>query len=428
MLNQILSITIKDLKVLFADSRGLVTLFLMPFMFILVMTNALRGAFGGPSNDPVPLLVVNADAGDLADKAIADLSTVDGLRVEETYDGQPVTRELAESLITSGERNVAIVFPADFSETILARATDLNVSATTVTFIADPAAGAQFLGPIQGSVQGFILRQASYAQVPGQIGGAFDTMVNEAGPQAAPMIEQVGDAFVERITTNLDEGGLNGAESDPVKFEQVAPADFKVEKFPDAAQQNVPGYTLFGVFFIVQVVATSILREKQDGTFRRLMVAPMSRAALLIGKVLPYYLVNLLQVAVMFAVGVLIFGMSLGNDPLALVFLTLAAAAASTGLGLLVAALGKTAEQIGGLSTLLVITLAAVGGVMVPSYVMPDFMQTLARISPHAWALAGYQDVIVRGLGTAAIMPEAGALMLFAAVFFSLAVWRFKFD
>jgi ABC-2 type transport system permease protein len=176
------------------------------------------------------------------------------------------------------------------------------------------------------------------------------------------------------------------------------------------------------------VVATSILREKQDGTFRRLMVAPMSRAALLIGKVLPYYLVNLLQVAVMFAVGVIIFGMTLGNDPLALVLLTLAAAAASTGLGLLVSALGKTAEQIGGLSTLLVITLAAIGGVMVPSYVMPDFMQTLSRISPHAWALAGYQDVIVRGLGTAAIMPEVGVLMLFAAVFFSLAVWRFKFE
>lgn len=428
MLNQILSITIKDLKVLFADSRGLVTLFLMPFMFILVMTTALRGAFSGPSSDPVPVLVVNADTGSLADKAIADLKTVDGLTVEETYDGQPLTRDLAESLISNGERNVAIVFPADFSDSILARATDPNAPVTTVTFIADPATGAQFLGPIQGGVQGFILREASYAQVPGQLGGAFNAMASEAGPQAAPMIEQMGEAFVERVTTNLEDGGLNGASSDPVKFEQVAPADFKVEKFPDSAQQNVPGYTLFGVFFIVQVVATSILREKQDGTFRRLMVAPMSRAALLIGKVLPYYLVNLLQVAVMFGVGVIIFGMTLGNDLLALVLITLAAAAASTGLGLLVAALGKTAEQIGGISTLMVITLAAVGGVMVPSFVMPDFMQTLARISPHAWALAGYQDIIVRGLGTTAILPEVGALMAFALVFFSLAVWRFKFE
>jgi ABC-2 type transport system permease protein len=185
---------------------------------------------------------------------------------------------------------------------------------------------------------------------------------------------------------------------------------------------------LFGVFFIVQVVATSILREKQDGTFRRLMVAPISRTALLIGKVLPYYLINLLQVAVMFAVGVFMFNMSLGNDPLALVIVTLCTAAASTGLGLLVAALGKTAEQIGGISSLLVITLAALGGSMVPTFIMPPFMQTLSKISPHAWALEGYQNVIVRGLGVASILPEAGMLMLFAVVFFGVAVWRFKFD
>jgi len=428
MLNQILSITRKDLKVLFTDSRGLISLFLMPFMFILIMTTALRGLYNGSSGDPVSVLLVNADGGTIAAKAIADLKTISGIKIEETYDGQPVTRDLAESLIRDGKREVALVFPADFSAQILAKASDSTAATPTVTFIADPAAGAQFLGPIQGSVQGFILRQASYAEVPGQIGGAFDRMAAEADPQTAPFIKQIGDAFVQRLTTNLASGGLSGTASDPVKFEQVAPADFKVTQFPDSAQQNVPGYTLFGVFFIVQVVATSILREKQDGTFRRLMVAPISRTALLIGKVLPYYLINLLQVAVMFGVGVFMFGMSLGNDPLALVIITLCTAAASTGLGLLVAALGKTAEQIGGISSLLVITLAAIGGSMVPTFIMPPFMQTLSKLSPHAWALEGYQNIIVRGLGVASILPEAGMLLLFALVFFSLAVWRFKFE
>jgi ABC-2 type transport system permease protein len=428
MLYQIFSITLKDLKVLFADSRGLITLFLMPFMFIVIMTNALGSAFDGPSREPVALLVVNDDTGTLAEKAIAELGTVEGLQVEQTYDGQPVTRALADQLIRDGDRRVAIAFPADFSDRVLARATDPEAPVATVTFVADPAAGDQFIGPIRGGVQGFILREAAYAQVPGQIGGAFDTMAADADPQTAPFITRIGDAFVEQLTSNLEDGGINGTASDPVHFEQVVPEGFEVEKTPTAAEQYVPGYALFGVFFIVQVVATSILREKQDGTFRRLMVAPVSRVAMLLGKVLPYYIVNLLQVVVMFAAGVFMFGMTLGHDPFALALVTLASGAAATGLGLLVAALGKTAEQIGGISSLLVLTLAAIGGAFVPTFLMPEFMQNLSKISPHAWALSGYQDVIVRGLTTPAVLPEVGVLMLFAAVFFSIALWRFKFD
>ena len=427
MLYQILSITLKDLKVLFNDRGGIVVLFLMPAMFILVMTNALSGAFDvGGSNNPTPLLVVNGDSGELATEAIADLGTVDGLKIETSYEGQAVTRELAEQLIRDGERRVAIVFPADFSDRILARAADPDSPAAAVTFLADPAAGAQFLGPVQGAVQGYILRVASYAQALKQIGVAFDDMAAEADPQAAPFITQIGEKFVERLN---GDGGLGGdVAGSPVTFETAAPADFKIEKFPDSAQQNVPGYTLFGVFFIAQVLAISILREKQEGTFRRLLIAPVPRAALLIGKLVPYYIVNLIQVTLMFAVGVLVFHMSLGNDLPALIVITLAASAASTGLGLLIASLGRTPEQIGGLSSLLVITLAAVGGVMVPSFVMPPFMQTISKISPHAWALAGYQDVIVRGLGVSAVLPEAGALMLFAAAFFGVAVWKFRFE
>ena len=73
-------------------------------------------------------------------------------------------------------------------------------------------------------------------------------------------------------------------------------------------------------------------------------------------------------------------------------------------------------------------TLAAVGGMMVPTFVMPEFMQTLSKVSPHNWALAGYQDVIVRGLGMNAVMIEVGVLMAFAAVFFVFALWRFRFE
>jgi ABC-2 type transport system permease protein len=103
-------------------------------------------------------------------------------------------------------------------------------------------------------------------------------------------------------------------------------------------------------------------------------------------------------------------------------------AAAANGLGLLVAALGKTEAQVNGLSVLLAITLSALGGMMVPTFIMPGLMKSLSLFTPHAWALAGYHDIIVRGLSVKQILPEVGVLLGFASLFFTIALWRFRFD
>ncbi len=170
------------------------------------------------------------------------------------------------------------------------------------------------------------------------------------------------------------------------------------------------------------------MQEKQEGTFRRLLVAPLAQVTLLLGKLLPYYLINLVQVASMFAIGHFVFGMTLGSAPGAMILITLATAAAATGLGMFVATLAKTQEQIGGLSTMLALTLAAVGGVMVPTFAMPEFMQMISKVSPHNWSLSAYQDIIVRGLGFNDILLESAVLSGFALVFFIFGVWRFRFE
>jgi ABC-2 type transport system permease protein len=212
-----------------------------------------------------------------------------------------------------------------------------------------------------------------------------------------------------------------------VDLKQVAPSQMRITVDPDTYQQNVPGYTVLGVFFIVGTMASSILVEKREGTFRRLLVAPLPRSILLAGKILPYYLVNLIQIAIMFSVAHLVFGMALG-DPAALIAISMALAAAATGLGIMVAALAKTDAQIGGLTSLLTLTMSAVGGCLMPTYIMPGFLQTLSRFTPHNWAMQGFQDVLVRGYGLAGILPEAGALLGFAGVFFLIGVWWFHFD
>jgi ABC-2 type transport system permease protein len=361
----------------------------------------------------------------LADEVIEALEAVNGIEIITEEDGQVLTQVAVEDMIVEGSANVAVVIPENFSDSVLKAATDKNVEAAVITFIADPTTSTQFLAPVRGSIEGFIQERAAYAQMPLRIEAGFDEIAAASPAEQAPFVSAIGESFVSALQS--DESKI-GAGSVGVTFEQIAPEAYEVEVFPTSVTQNVPGYTIFGVFFIVQVLATSFLGEKQDGTFRRLLVAPLPRTALLLGKVLPYYLINLVQIASMFAIGGLVFGMDLGSAPLAMVLVSLATSAAATGMGLLVATLGKTPEQIGGLSTMLALTLAAIGGMMVPSFTMPEFMQTIGKISPHYWSLSGFQDVLVRGLSTPDVLNEVAVLSGFAAVFFIIALIKFRFQ
>jgi ABC-2 type transport system permease protein len=202
----------------------------------------------------------------------------------------------------------------------------------------------------------------------------------------------------------------------------------QAKKLPDSFQQNVPGYTIYGIFWIVSLLGLSVLREKREGTFRRLQLAPMSRMVLLAGKLIPYYLINIVQIAIMLGVSSLLFKMSLGASPIGLVLVSLAAAATATGLGVLVAALARTEAQISGLTILVLLTLSAAGGCFVPRFIMPQWLQTIGLVTPHAWALDAFQDLFVRGYGVLEVLPKVGVLAAFAAAFFAIGVWRFRFE
>jgi ABC-2 type transport system permease protein len=424
MIRQLIAMTIKDLKVLFKDTGGIATLFLMPAMFLFVMSNALAGSF--TRNDKlIDVLVVNEDRGAVGAALVDSLKTGSGFNVQTDWDGATLTRESAEKLIVDQKYSIALVIPADFTAQIQARLGAANATPVPIDLIVDPATSEQMLGPVKGAVAGLAQQAVMSNLMPMGIGLMLDSIQQNGGSIPAPMRDQ--------LTANTDQTStLSGGNL--VELNQVQPAGMTVEQFPNTVQQNVPGWTLFGVFFIAQLVATSILEEKKVGSFRRLLAAPMSRATMLLGKLLPYLIINLIQIALMFAVGVFLLPLTglprleLGQHPEGLILVSVCASLAANGLGLLLAALGKTVEQVSGLSSLLVVTMAAVGGVMVPRFVMPEFMQTLSLVSPHAWALSAYQDILVRGYGIAQILPACGALLLFAAVFFGTAVLKFKWD
>jgi ABC-2 type transport system permease protein len=412
MIQQIISTTWKDLKILFKDPGGIATLFLMPLMFIIVMGTALQGLFNtGTDTQPRRLPVINLDCGEYAAQVIDALDSINGIEVETAWDGVTLTREQAETLVVDGERSVAILFPADFSAQVAARAENDDAMAT-IELIADPAVSTQFIAPIQGMVFGAAERVAETEVAQVRIAESLAEALAQLPPEMQPASSQIA---LEMDGTSI------------VALKQVAPADMAIEVEPDTYQQNVPGYTVMGVFFIVGTMASSILQEKREGTFRRLLVAPLPKPILLVGKILPYYLVNLVQITIIFGAAHLLFGMAFGN-PVALAIISIALAAAATGLGIMIAALGKTDTQIGGLTSLLTLTMSALGGCLMPTFIMPSFLQTLSRFIPHAWAMQGFQDVLVRGYGLAGVLPEAGILLGFAAVFFLIGVWRFRFD
>jgi ABC-2 type transport system permease protein len=415
MLRHILALTWKDLKILVRNRSALLVLFAMPVGFVLVMTAATSGLYG-EDRSAVSVLVVNEDSGSVSAQVIDGLKAAKGFSVETEWQGQALTLAKAEELITSGKRELAVIFPQGFSQNLLndTAASTTSQSAATIQLMVDPSLSQQFTGPIIGTLQGLV----SQALTPVGI----EHLLQQVAPG---MTSEQRQAIVEQAQQRTASG---------VSIEQITPPGLAVRQFPNTTQQNVPGYTLFGVFFICQVIGLSFIREKQDGTFRRLLVAPISKPALLIGKLLPYYLVNLVQIVLIFAAGIWIVplmgfpALHLGEHPEGLVVVSLATAAAASGLGLLVASLVKTPEATGGLGALIAVMMAAIGGCFVPTFVMPQFMQTLSKIVPHAWALQGYQDVLIRGYGVGQVMPEVGALIVFAAIFFGFALWRFRFD
>ena len=409
MLRQIAAIALKELKILLKDLEALALLFAMPVFFILVMSFALEGVFeAGTANHPIEMLLVNLDKGPIAKQISKDIETVKGIKIIEEIEGAALTRHRAEALVKEKSSPMAILFENDFSESVKRFVASSEADLPRVSLIIDPATNRQLLAPVQAAIRALVERRVAISRQIHQIKERFSTLGEEI------------EAVLPR------QAALSAPYAPAVDLAILAPKGTASTVRPSATEQNVPGYTVFGVFFIVLPLAAGFMRERHDGTFQRILAAPISKWTLLVGKLLPYYMVNLVQIGLMFAVGAVVFRMHFGTI-YGLIPISLALAACANGLGLMVAALGRTEAQIGAMGVFFAVVLSALGGIMVPTFVMPDVMKTLSRFTPHAWALSGYHDVMLRGLGFADVWEETAVLSGFAAFFFLIALWRFRF-
>jgi len=190
----------------------------------------------------------------------------------------------------------------------------------------------------------------------------------------------------------------------------------------------VPGFALMFTFWLSVFVAMSIKSEQREyHTWRRTLAAPVSRASIMGSRMMAYVVVGMAQLTLLFLLAWVIFGLSLGDHPYALVPIFFGMTMSTAGFGVLMTALIRDFATLNSVMNLVVIIAAAAGGALVPLFLLPDWLRTISPAVPHYWAMDASQRVMLLGDGLVDVLPAVAALLAFAAAFFTLGLWRLNF-
>jgi ABC-2 type transport system permease protein len=209
----------------------------------------------------------------------------------------------------------------------------------------------------------------------------------------------------------------------------VGPPGARSPRSASGFQVAVPGNAVLFGFFLALTVALSFLAERRAGTLRRILAAPVPRPLILVAKLVPFAIVGGLQMTLLFGLGALAFGMEVAGSVVGLALLTVAVVLAAAALGLLIASFSGTEKQVGGIGSICLLVMGLLGGGMIPRLAMPSTMQAIGLVTPHAWALDGYYDLLMRpGTGVVDVLPQIAAVLGFAALFAAIGALRFDFE
>jgi ABC-2 type transport system permease protein len=420
----------KDLKILLKDRGNLAVLFVLPFVLALMIGGSavtMRDPItpSGESKLSIKTYIVNEDQGPY------------GAQVEEVLRGiQPLqvfragTFEQADEKVADGTAAAAIIIPADFSARI-----DANQS-SRVQLVKDPARQAEAQA-VAGILKEVLTELSVRAEIEYGIRAVFDkTGALEGADPEAVRAAQAQTMGV--IWTAVQEIRHNPAIV--VQREDLTGEERELTICGVAFGVNIPTFATMFAFFLVGFMGESILREKEGGSFRRLLAGPIHPGTVIAGKMLAFIGVVFLQMLVLFGICATLFQMPLGESPLGLLALTLALALATTGLGMLVGSLARTSKQAESIGMLLgfglyfasgyLSTVSINGSTGTVEMALPTagFRFYLSQVTPHAHAIGGYVKLIIDGASLADVVPNILALLGFAVVFFLVAMWRFKFD
>lgn len=430
VIRNILMLAKKDLKILLKDKGQVVVLFVLPLL-ISLMISAPNIADRDPvttSGEPklsIKVFLVNEDQGPFGAQVEEALRSIQPLRVQLLR-----SADTADKRVADGEAPAAIIIPADFTARINAN------QPIRVQLVKDP------VHQVEAQVVAGILNEViSEFSLRAEIEYGIRTVYEKTGALegAGPEIIRAAHAqTMGAIWTAVQE--MRQSPAIEIQREDMIQAERPILNASGIAfGMTIPIFSSMFAFFLVGFMAESILKEKEAGSFRRLLAAPIHRSTVVAGKMLSFIAVVFLQMLVLFGVGSAFFDMPLGNSPTALLALTLALALSATGMGMLLGSLARTSKQAETIGMLLGFLLyfasgftkfsaTVTGGVAELSYQPEGIRFYISQLTPHAHAIDGYIKLILEGASIYDIAPNILVLTGLGTVFFLVAIWRFKFD
>lgn len=364
------ALAIKELRLLSRDIHGLAVLFLMPTIFILIMSLAMQNVFGSGGGPSLRVAVTANGAGPLGQQVVQQLRDSEHIRI----------------VPENAAHDFRLHLPAGFSDQLFTAPDDPDDP--LLSWSSDPTVLPQTRAAFRNAVLGAVVRVQ---------GNKLISIMERQHDTDLTRLRQVMNPELWHIETHIG----NGA---PI---------------PSAVQQSVPGWLVFAMFFVVVPLSSVIITERTQGTDLRLQALQLPGWKLVLSRLPPYFLLNILQLAAMLAVGMWLVpllggaALTLGSHPAALVLVAAATSVAAIGLALLVATVAKTMMQAFALGGALNLVFAALGGIMVPKVIMPVGMQHAAVISPMSWALEGFWDILLRSGTVVDALGECAALCVF---------------
>lgn len=359
----------KDLKVFFSDRKGVLLTFLLPIALISLFVLA----FGGMGKEktkskPISLPVCNMDNSKTSKKFISDLDSVKGIEIE------LMDTSKARQMVKKGDRVAVLIFFKGFEDS-------LN-NGHKLPFELQYDEGRQME---MGVLRSLLISNLMKSIFPSE----YNPVVDNVTLTMTPLIGEDNE-------NNL---GL---------------------------VQAVAGTAVMMLLFSIAGLGASILEEKESGTLKRLLISPIDPIAIVYGKMLTGFIVSMLQLIVMFLFAWIVFGLTIATNIPALVLMLFTTAFACSSFGIFLSSISKTRKQVEGLSSIIILTMSAIGGSMVPLFVMPEFMQKIAVISLNYWAIQGFYDIFWRSLPLLDILPKMEVLTGIGIIMSSIAVYFFK--
>jgi ABC-2 type transport system permease protein len=456
-LRKFLFILFKESIQLIRDLPGLTILFLMPALMLILITLTQEKVIIGRDSG-LNIILVNADSSTLGNNIEKEIQA----NINPGYVKYTSEKE-AERDVFAGKYQLMIVIPCDATEKIITLARHQIKNNDTIqpaqmnqlvgiTFLYDPAVMSIYKDMLVASLEAMIESEAlkiyldEYTSVLKKdvtkqfedyktklLSADFENEMPDF-PNKTQIVQQVksGIKTKARDSILLDFPDKQYRNEKLVSFDQKTAGRRLSNMHSDLVRNNVPAFILFAMFFIVIPLAGSIINEKQQGTKDRLLTLPVSGITFLSGKIVVYLLVCIMQFFVMVLIGKFLFplisklpSLSLDVNWLALMTAVIASGLAATGFGLLTGTLSSTYGQAATLGSVMVVILAVLGGIFVPSYMMPHIISKISIISPLRWGTDAFFNIFARGGGLNLILPQVFSLLIFFGIslFFSIKVF-----